>query len=176
MFKKMMGAAISLVLACLMGLSIATVTATPAAAMKTGQAVLACAANLKCTDEVLDGTGEHVMCVKGGGCVVCPASSQGTCDAALRAHEVAITTDPVEILKGINPPVRKQPGDAVVHTGTLGKSLDPGRGPLFPWLGGDTGARNNASGGATVSGGSSQPGNSGTGGSRTTPPGSMSPN
>jgi hypothetical protein len=176
MFKRIIGAALTLALACLMGLSAATLTATPAAAMKTGQAILACAANLKCTDEVLADTGEHVMCVKGGGCVVCPASSQGTCDAALRAHEVAITTDPVEILKGLNPPVIKKPGQ-VVRTGTLGKSLDPSTGSLFPLPGlGDTGGRNNSSGGATLSGGSSQSGNSGAGGVRTTPPGSMSPN
>jgi len=76
--------------ACLM-------TATPAMAMKSGQAVLACASNLKCNDFMTE-QGEHVMCVKGGGCVLCPADPQGNCIVAMRLHTGQITTDPAKVL------------------------------------------------------------------------------
>ena len=71
---------------------------TPAAATKSGQAVLSCASNLKCNDFLTE-DGEHVMCVKGGGCVLCPADPQGTCIVAIRLHTGKITTNPTDVLE-----------------------------------------------------------------------------
>lgn len=93
MFKSMTAVIATLSLACAMCLSMAA----PAMAMKSGQAVLACASNLKCNDYMTP-TGEHVMCVKGGGCVLCPADPQANCVVAMRLHSGQITTDPAKVL------------------------------------------------------------------------------
>lgn len=93
MFDRMTAILATFALACTMCVSMTA----PAMAMKSGQAVLACAANLKCNDNMTD-TGEHVMCVKGGGCVLCPADPQGNCIAAARLHSGQITTDPSKVL------------------------------------------------------------------------------
>ena len=74
-----------------------SMAATPVMARKSGQGVRACASNLKCNDFVTD-TGEHVMCVKGGGCVLCPADRQANCIVAMRLHTGQITTDPSKVL------------------------------------------------------------------------------
>lgn len=127
MFKRLTAAILSLAFACVMGTSASILIATPAAAMKTGQAILACAANLKCTDSELE-DGEHVMCVKGGGCVLCDKGSQGKCIPALRAHESIISYDPAKILMSpATSPTTTTPktsftGAFTVDTGNMGKS------------------------------------------------------
>lgn len=97
MLKRLTAAFTAFALTCAMGAMFSFSVVTPAFALKSGQGVLACAANLKCNDFVTD-DGEHVMCVKGGGCVLCPKDPQSNCIMAMRLHTGKITTDPGQVL------------------------------------------------------------------------------
>ena len=128
MFRQTTLATIILALFCALAIGLAATPAS-ASATKIDQAQKLCQANKKCTDKALgNGPGaDHVLCVKGGGCVYCEGNT-GNCYASPAAGGVAIVgADPATLLMGAAaPPKPKLGAFAAANTGAGGLKMSGG--------------------------------------------------